>query len=192
MHLLRLCLLHLGGVVVTFLALDYSQKALSQAVRLDTELLHLLLGHLEDVINGNSFPQKDLKKLLESVPLKELLHPDSLIVGKAQLQGWLPLDWSDRYDRLEHLRVPAGLEHVVGNLLERGAHVVKVTIELFKVKGDLVRVLFENIVGGQHLQIFPLYSDDKLQRRLGKLYFSGAKQQTYIVPGKPKVPDAGR
>ena len=174
------------------LALDHSQEALSQAERFDAQHLHLIHCHLKNVINGDSFPEKDLKKLLESVPLKELLHPHSLLVGKAELQGWLPLDWYDRHDRLEHLHVLAGLEHVVGDLLERGAHLIKVPIELLKVKGDLVRFLFENIVGGQHLQIFPLHSDDKLQRRLGKSYFSGSKQQTYNVPGKPKVPDAGR
>ena len=173
MHLLHLCLVHLGGVVVAFLvlALDHSQKALSQAERFDAQHLHLIHCHLENVVNGDSFPQKDRKKLLESVRLKELLHPHSLLVGKAQLQGWLPLDWYDRHDRLEHLHLLAGLEHVVGDLLERGAHLVKVPIELLKVKSDLVRVLFENIVGGQHLQIFPLHSDDKLQRRLGKSIF---------------------
>ena len=174
--LMHLCLVHLGGVVVTFLALDHSQKALSQAERFDAQHLHLIHCHLEDVINCDSFPQKDLKKLLESVRLKELLHSHSLIVGKPELQSWLPFDWSDRQHRLEHLYVLAGLEHVMGDLLERGAHLIKVLIKLLKVKSDLVRVLFENIVGGQHLQIFPLHSDDKLQRRLGKSHFSGANQ----------------
>ena len=162
MHLLRymwlmhLCLVHLGGVDVTslVLALDHSQKALSQAERFDAQHLHLIHCHLEDVINCDSFPQKDLKKLLESVRLKELLHSHSLIVGKAQLQGWLPLDWYDRHDRLEHLHLLAGLEHLVGDLLERRARLVKVAVELFEVMNDLIWFILKDAVGHYHLQIF--------------------------------------
>ena len=89
--LLCLCLLHLGGVVVTFLtlALDHSQKALSQAERFDAQHLHLIHCHLEDVINGDSFLEKDLKKLLKSALLKDC---SILIFGKAQLPSRLHLD----------------------------------------------------------------------------------------------------
>ena len=168
MHLLRLCLLHLGGVVVTFLplALDHSQKALSQAERFDAQHLHLIYCHLEDVVNGDSFLEKDLKKLLESVPLKELLHPHSLVVGKTQLKCLLPLDWYDRHDRLEHLHLLASLEHVVGDLLERRARLVKVAVELFEVMNDLVRLILKDAVGHYHLQVFAHHREHELHRCL--------------------------
>ena len=61
----------------------HQQETFFEGVTFDSQLLHLLVGHLEDVMEGHTFLQEEGEKLLKTVSLKELLQLDPFLVGES-------------------------------------------------------------------------------------------------------------